>query len=243
MMPAARPQLTGATPPSQTEGKVVPVDMASSLNAAAQQPAFKVDLRQMAEGRIRSGTKVFDLPGPSSTEAKVCVVVETHGTEPNPLPRGAQGIKIGQDVTSLIFLHACARPATNKEAFRAIWNEDDTADLLGWYEVVYEDGLPEIIPIRYGVNILEWNSRNGQPCKAYCYAADEIVCGQTPEGPITFFACEWTSPRLGKVVDEVRLHGSNRFRAAVTGFENGYGDVIPSNAVILKAISMVPRRV
>jgi hypothetical protein len=169
-------------------------------------------------------------------------MVGTHGTEPNPLPREASGIKIAHDVTSLIFLHACARAATDKAAYRVIWDEDDSADLLGWYEVIYEDGLPEIIPIRYGVNILEWNWIKGQPARAYCPAADEVVCGKAQDGPITFFAYEWTSPRPGKIVGEVRLHGSNQFRGAVTGFENAYGAVIPNNAVILKALSMVPRR-
>jgi hypothetical protein len=50
------------------------------------------------------------------------------------------------------------------------------------------------------------------------------------------------SPRLGKIVEEVRLHGSHRFRGAVTGFENAFGEVIPNNAVILAALSMVPPR-
>lgn len=242
LMPEVRPRLSGNVPPSGVGDPVVPLDISSSLNAPSQEPAFSVDLRAMGEGRIRSGPRVFDLPGPNSAGGKTCVMVRTCGTEPNLLPREVPGIKIGHDVTSLIFLHACARAASDKEAFRVIWDEEDSADLLGWYEVVYVDGLPEIIPIRYGVNILEWNWIKGQPARAYCPAADEVVCGQAQDGPITFFAYEWASPRLGKLVEEVRLHGSNRFRGAVKGFENAFGDVIPNNAVILKAISMVPRR-
>lgn len=242
LMPDVRPRLSGNVPPSGVGDPVVPLDISSFLNAPSQHPDFSVDLRTMAEGRIRSGPRVFDLPARDSAGGKTCVIVGACGTEPNLLPRDVPGIKIGHDVTSLIFLHACARAATNKGAFRVIWDEEDSADLLGWYEVVYEDGLPEIIPIRYGVNILEWNWIKGQPARAYCAAADEVVCGQGQDGPIAFFAYEWTSPRLGKVVAEVRLHGSNRFRGAVSGFENAYGDIIPNNAVILKAISMVPRR-
>lgn len=34
-----------------------------------------------------------------------------------------------------------------------IYNFDDTAVPLGWYEIIYEDGLVETIPIRYGMNI------------------------------------------------------------------------------------------
>jgi hypothetical protein len=242
LLPTVRPRLTGATPPSHTDGRVVPVELVRSLNATSRELVFGVDLREMATGPIRSGAFLFELPGASTAAEKSCLMVGTYGTEPNPLPREAESIKIGQDVTSLIFLHACARAANNREAFRVIWDEADSADLLGWYEVVYEDGLPEIIPIRYGVNILEWNWIKGRPARAYCAAADEVICGQTPDGPITFFAFEWASPRLGKIIQEVRLHGSRRFRGAVDGFENAYGPVIASNAVILKALSMVTKR-
>lgn len=55
--------------------------------------------------------------------------------------------------------------------------------------------------------------------------------------PVTFFAYEWKSPRLGKVIKEVRLKGTTGFRGAVPGFEDRFGDVIPNNAVMLKAIS------
>ena len=40
-----------------------------------------------------------------------------------------------------------------------IYNFDETAELLGWYEIVYEDGFVETIPIRYGINILDWKWR------------------------------------------------------------------------------------
>src|SRR5438046_6294928 len=92
----------------------------------------------------------------------------------NPQPHDKDGIKVGVDPPILFFLHACAKPATNKEAYRLIWDSDDSADLLGWYEVEYEDGLPEIIPIRYGVNILERNW-GLQPAGSCCYGADLVA--------------------------------------------------------------------
>ena len=186
------------------------------------------------------GNKVFDLT--SSAEGKAVIMVGAEGETPNPLPREVTGIKIGKDATSLVFLHACAKPATNKEAYRLIWDFEDSADLLGWYEVVYEDGLPEVIPVRYGINILEWNWGSNQSSVAYCFGADPVNCSQGGRNPITFFAIEWVNPRLGKVIREVRLRGSTRFRGAVAGFENAFGDIIPNNAIILKAISFVKRR-
>ncbi len=238
LMPRTRRGLSGAAPPSEGGEPVTPLDISSSFNMRLEVAAFGVDLQEMHVGKVRAGNKVFEL---ATNGGRGAVIVGSEGKETNPLPRQAS-IRVGEDATSLLFLHACAIPATNKEAYRLIWNFDDSADLLGSYEVVYEDGLSEIIPIRYGVNILEWNWTKHQPAKTYCYGADAVACGCSPQDPIIFFAFEWTSPRLGKVIREVRLNGSTHFRGAVPGFENYYGEVIPGNALILKALSVVKPR-
>ena len=229
---------TGVAPPSATEAVVTALDISSAFNAPALDPVLGVDLREIKTGRNAFGAYAFDLAGAG---AQVAVMVGSEGTQPNPLPREAT-VKIGEDATSLLFLHACAIPATNKEAYRLIWDMVDTADLLGWYEVVYEDGLPEIIPVRYGINILEWNWGRNKSSGKYCYDATAVECSPNAEHPITFFVFEWQSPRLGKVIREVRLKGSKGFRGAVPDFENYYGEVIPNNAVILKALSVVKKR-
>jgi hypothetical protein len=92
------------------------------------------------------------------------------------------------------------------------------------------------------VNILEWNWGRDKRSGKYCYDAQAVMCSPAAKHPITLFVFEWQSPRLGKVVREVRLKGSTSFRGAVAGFENFYGDVIPNNAVILKAMSVVKKR-
>ncbi len=240
LIPGIRLKLSGQTPPSETGDPVIPVNISASFNGPLQDSGFDMDLRGLRVGRVSAGNKVFELTGSMSNLG--VIVVGAEGKERNPLPREVTGIKIGVDATSLIFLHACAKPATNKEAYRLIWNFDDSADLLGWYEVIYEDGFPEVIPLRYGVNLLEWNWARQKAAKTFCYGADAISCGQDPQNPITFFAFEWSSPRLGKIIQEVRLKGSTRFRGAVPGFENAFGDIIPNNAVLLKAISFVQKR-
>jgi Glycosyl hydrolase family 20, domain 2/Glycosyl hydrolase family 20, catalytic domain len=237
-MPRTRNALSGVTLPTEAGDPATPLDISPSFNMPHGSPPFGVDLREMSAGKVHAGNRMFDLVGDGGQGA---VIVGSEGKEPNPLPRQAS-IHVGQDATSLIFLHACAVPATNKEAYRLIWDFLDSADLLGSYEVVYEDGLAETIPIRYGVNILEWNWTHLPTSKTYCYSADAVVCGGSPQKPIIFFALEWISPRLGKVIQEVRMSGSTRFRGAVPGFENYYGDVIPGNAVMLKALSVVKPR-
>jgi len=97
------------------------------------------------------------------------------------------------------------------------------------------------VPVRYGVNILEWNWKPGVTRDGganYCYAGDAVSLGNN----VTFFAFEWKNPRLGKVINEVRLKGTTRFRGAVPGYEDSFGEVIPNNAVILKAISYTKAR-
>jgi hypothetical protein len=240
LMPGIRMGLTGQVPPSGTGDPVLPIDISPSFNMPPRESSLNMELGGLQTGRITAGNRVFELVG--LADGKAVVMVGSEGQKPNPLPREVTGIKIGQDATSVVFLHACAKPATNKEAYRLIWDFQDSADLLGWYEVVYEDGLPEVIPVRYGINILEWNWGSTQPSAAYCFGADAVACGQGSQNPITFFAMEWTNPRLGKVIREIRLKGSTRFRGAVAGFENAFGEIIPNNAIILKAISFVKSR-
>ena len=241
-VPGLRRNLSGETPPSDVGDPVNPIDISTSFNQPIHESTFSVDLRGMRAGRLAVGSKVFDLTSSAASGGNAVVMVGAEGKTPNPLPSEVRGIRIRKDATSLIFLHACALPATNKEAYRLIWDMRDSADLLGWYEVVYEDGLPELIPIRYGVNILEWNWRQHSHRGAYCYGADEVACARSGTSPVSFFALEWTNPRLGQVIREVNLKGSKGFRGAVPGFENAFGKIIPNNAVMLKAISYVKTR-
>ena len=113
---------------------------------------------------------------------------------------------------------------------------------MGWFEVVYEDDFVSTIPIRYGVNILEWNWDQRVSQDDYCYNADPITVGLKASNRVTFFAYEWTNPRLGKVIREIRLKGTTGFRGGTDDFNNDIGPVIASNAVILAALSMVKKR-
>jgi hypothetical protein len=58
------------------------------------------------------------------------------GVGENTLSTKSNSIPIKDDVSSLIFLHASAKPAENKYADYNIPDYFDSADLLGWYEVV-----------------------------------------------------------------------------------------------------------
>jgi hypothetical protein len=238
MLPGIRTRLSGVIPPTQTEASIVPVDISSKFNTGND--VLGSDLSVISTTLIQLNNIPFDM---KSANRMNSIVIGTDGKSGTNLPKAVTGIPIGAAPTSLIFLHAAAKPASNKESFRLIWDQEDTADLLGWYEIVYEDGFVTTIPIRYGVNILEWNWDQRVSYNDYCYGADAVAIGAESNSRITFFALEWINPRLGKIIREIHLKGTAGFRGGSDEYDNEWGPVIESNAVILKAMSMVQKRI
>jgi len=239
MLPAIRTRLSGTMPPSQTETSIVPVDIAGRFNIGDSVAALGVNLDGMTAEVLQYNKIPFNLRRANGMRA---IIAGTQGKESVELPISVTGIPVGEAPTSLIFLHASARKARNRDSYRMIWDQQDTADLLGWYEVVYEDGFVVTVPIRYGVNILEWNWDQRESAKDLCYGADAVAVGDRERDRVTFFAYEWVNPRLGKVIEEIRLKGTKGFRGGSDDFDNSQGEVIASNAVILAALSMVRKR-
>lgn len=238
MIPEIRERFRGQPPPSQTETSFSAVNIQPSFNMGTTEAKLGVDLSGITTGAVSFGKIPFDL---SDSAGKKAILVAADGKERSGLPQEAD-IHVGVDPTSVIFLQAAARPATNKESFRLIYDQQDTADMLGWYEVVYEDGFVTTIPIRYGVNIAEWNWENRDSSHDYAYDADAVPVGGAEGNEITFFAFEWVNPRLGKVIKEIRLKGTTGFRGGDADFINDFGPVIPNNGVILKAVTVVRKR-
>jgi hypothetical protein len=251
LVPDVRSGFRGERIPSEDGDPVAALDISKNMNLPADTKVFGVRLSGMQSGEIRLGTKVFNLAGTGNR----LLGAGSYGKDKNPLPNAVKGIKINEDVSSLIFLHACAIPSANQKAYFNIPDFFDSADLLGWYEIVYEDGLKEIVPIRYGVNILEWNpggknsidkreGDTGSPQSAYCYEADAVPCSADMKGnPVTFYAFEWVNKRFGKAVKEVNLYGSVNYQAQ----QQDYGKVVSApmagNAVFVAGISKVVKRI
>ena len=223
LLPIIRRSLRGVALPSEDGEAVKPVSAPAADIGVAGMP------KRFPAGVARSGSKTFhvDARGPIA-------VVHAQGVAGGASPAESSLIPVGLDVSSLLFLHACAVPAKNLFGYASIFNFPDTADLLGWYEVAYEDGLMLMVPLRYGVNILEWTW--GMPGKKVrcCYDADPIRF-EADGAPITFFAHEWMNPRFGKVIRHIRLGGSRNFVSAS-------GKPMPPNTVALLALSVVDRR-
>ncbi len=146
-------RFSGKKLPSEAGSKVIPVDISPYFNSGLNHGIDSLNRNDLLTGNLTSGSWLFRLNAPKTDNLRAAVVSTL---KDNLRSNSVHGIKINQDVNSIIFLHACAREASNQKAYAAIFNFDDTAELLGWYEIVYEDGLVVTVPVRYGVNILDW---------------------------------------------------------------------------------------
>jgi len=174
---------------------------------------------------VRRHLAAAPLPGESNP-------VRTVFTSPEPVlvssgktaVHESAAIPVGEDASSVVFVHASLKPARNRPAYEATWNYVDTADLLGWYEITYDDDFVATVPVRYAVNILEQGWSLGHDPRNVAYEAALVESGNSDSA---FFAYEWVSPRFGKRIREIRL------KAASPAQENG---------ILLHAVKVVPRR-
>ncbi len=252
-IPFIRSNLSTDKIPSEEDNAVEPLDIASHFNLSRDSKVLNLELGTLQAGEVSNRSQVFHLDVSEDPSGKCAVAVGSVGTGENPLPRTIENIPVDEDVSSLIFLHACALPAENMKAYYNIPSFFDTPDLLGWYEVIYEDGFRAIVPVQYGVNILEWHpigehgldrreGRTGSPQNAYCYLADPVMCSSDPENqPIVFFAYEWVNPRFGKKITSVNLHGSYQFKSTLSS-SNPETRPMKDNAIILVGLSKVLKR-
>ena len=251
-LPYVRTKLNISRIPSKDGDPVGSIDISSKFNLSKDSKIFNLDMTSLKAGKVQNHGKKFNLMVPADVSGKFAVAVGSKGKDANPLPDRIAGIQVNEDVSSLIFLHACALPSENQKAYFNIPDFFDTSDLLGWYEIVYDDGYKITVPVQYGVNILEWNpggedrldkneGETGSAQNIYCYNADPVVCSSGP-APVTFFAFEWVNPRYGKKIKEVSLCGTVNYQATQTDYGKPEYAPMKSNAIILAGLSKVKKR-
>jgi len=209
-------RFSGKKLPSHAGSRVTPVDISPWFNSALTSGIDSLNYGDLLKGNLSSGNRLFKLNAPAADNLRAAVVLTQKDYSGK---QTVSGIKINKDVNSLIFLHACARESSNQKAYAAIYNFDDTSELLGWYEVIYEDGFIISIPVRYGVNILDWRWRKRlsgiEKSKVkynqnqYAYSAPSVLCSADGTDQVHFFAFEWENPRYGKVIKEINLRATN----------------------------------
>ena len=205
-------RLSGKVLPSDNGCQVRTLDISSHFNSSLTSGIDSLNSSGLLPGEIRVGNKIYTIDSPSE-QGKRALVVRTQKNEKSS--PSVQVVEMNEDVSSIMFLHACAKEALNKKAYDMIFNFDDSADLLGWYEILFEDGFVETIPIRYGVNILDWRWQqrivNNEKEKRkysqnkYAYDATAVECSKDKLKPVTFFAFEWENSRFGKKIRRISL--------------------------------------
>jgi len=244
LLASVRTAFRGKKPPGQEGDPVVPVDISSHYNTPLNSGALNISFSPLKPGKIRRESMIFQMPDSAGMKKDCLIAVGTSPDDKGHLVQRVGGIPVNEDVSSVIFLHACLNPAFNRKAYRNIPDPFGTAELLGWYEIVYDDGYKENIPVQYGVNILEWNpggeksldkreGETGSLQSAYCYEADPVICSADGnKNPVTFFAFEWVNKHPGKKIKEINLESIVRKE----------GEQNRENAIILGAISVVKKR-
>ncbi len=228
--------LSGKYLPSDVGSKVITLNISSHFNSSLSNGIDSLNYSNLITGPLRSGNKIFNLNSSVDKEKRaITACIKKNVTKPG----SEQGIEINKDVNSIIFLHACAKEGSNKKAYDVIYNFNETAELLGWYEIIYEEGFVETVPIRYGLNILDWRWKkriinNEKPRvkynqNYYAYQASSVECSGVKTDPVTFFAFEWENTRYGKKIKEINLKSVN--------FNKNN-----ENAIILLAVSVTENK-
>jgi hypothetical protein len=219
--------LSGRTLPSDDGTKVSPLNITPNFNSALSRGIDSLK-SNLLTGTVKSGNKIFDLR--SGAQGNRAIVISSHN-KASKLATNVQGILVNKDVNSIMFLHASAKEARNNKGYYSQYNFNDSAELLGWYEIVFEDGYVETIPIRYGVNILDWKHREKLMTQSmtgatstHAYMSSSVVCSLPNADPITFFAFEWKNTRFRQKIKQVNMR-------SVEQTDRG-------NAVILIAMSI-----
>ncbi len=117
---------------------------------------------------------------------------------------------------SLLFEHAASL-----QLARLPWLE---LDEIGFYEIQYDDGSTERVPLTYGGNICHWARRYGEPFR-HMYYRHTGYCGvwyadgvdeRLPDGqPATFYRYEWANPHPDKPIAQIVLHTRCEFPTGV----------------------------
>jgi hypothetical protein len=209
-------RFSGIKQPSNTGSKVTALDISAYFNSSLAQGVDSISSNNLIAGQVRSGNRIFNLPDVSGKNLKgASVSIQKIQSK----PKTVRGIQVNSDPNSIIFLHACTKEGNNKKAYDMIYDFDETSELIGWYEVVYDDGFMVTIPVRYGVNILDWRwyqritgfekPKAKYSQNQYAYNATAVLCSKENTEPVTFFSYEWVNPRLGKQIKEINLKSAN----------------------------------
>jgi hypothetical protein len=192
----------GSPPPSLVADpmRFEVLDLASAWNSPPKGEGF--DLSGLKPGRHYVEALPYAIADPSTWGGRSIVTVarrEADGSTRVALPvRGRWA--------SLVFVQSATgagRPPIH--AGDQTHFPRESAELLGFYEIRYVDGLVDSHAIRYDETVGRWNAGLALPF----YFARPLVAGTLPDGrAAVVWASEWTNPRPDVDVASVALVGA-----------------------------------
>jgi hypothetical protein len=163
------------------------------------------DLAGLKAGKKEVGGVPFVLLNAAKSEGKVAVVAERRHKRKGQFPHDAPAVPIDGTFASLIFWQtATAKGGRPMHAGDGTHHPREAAELLGWYEILYADGLTRSAEVRYGENVSAWDSGFRS-----LYYAREVAIGKQAGGePLVMWGLEWTNPRPAVTIESIRLRGA-----------------------------------
>jgi len=198
MLPGVRERMKGThLPPIERRPKRErTIDLTDVFNARLAGETW--DLRGLRQGR-------FSAEGLACRLGKGAVVVRRPHQAKKRFPREVE-IPVGRRFQSLVFLQSCTG-----EGRRPVHAGDDTffpresSELVGVYDVVFEDEHVLPAEVRYDENVSAWDAG----LKGLVYHARCIVAGSLPDGsPLVIWGNEWTNPRPDAPIRLIRFRGT-----------------------------------
>jgi hypothetical protein len=163
------------------------------------------DLSGLRTGRQGYDGVPYEIVDPELNRWKAAIVVGRLHDAQSEFSHESEPIPIGGEYASLIFWQVATekggRPAHAGDGTNY---PREAAELLGWYEIRYADGLTRCVEVRYGENLGAWDSGH-----ELLYHAREVPAGVLPDGtPLVIWGLEWTNPRPAIRIEWVVLKGA-----------------------------------
>jgi hypothetical protein len=193
---AARPPPSFGADPMRFEV----LDVADAFNSPPSGEGW--DLSGLAPGRHYVEGLPYAIGDPALREGRsTAVVARRPGDAPTRAPLPIRG-----RWASLLFVQSATGPGRPPiHAGDQTHFPRESSELLGFYEIRYEDGLVAAHEIRYDETVGRWDAGLALPL----YFARPLVAGRLKDGrPAVVWASEWANPRPDVPIASVTLVGS-----------------------------------
>ena len=198
LLPEVRTRLSGVhEPPIRlTAVRQRTIDLSRHFNVPLRTKDY--DLRGLRRG-------VFRVDGLACRLGKGAVVVSRPRPGARRAPAGVE-IPVNERFAKLVFLQSATGPGRRPvHAGDSTFFPHESSELLGAYDVVFDDGLILEAEVRYAENVGTWDAGFA----GMYYHARNIVAGKLPDGsPIVIWGNEWTNPRPDVLIRRVRFRGT-----------------------------------